>query len=240
MSALIEIQGLHFDYPDGVAALRDLSLSVESGERWGIVGGNGSGKSTLLHHVAGLYPSGGHLRIDGVTASRENLSSIRERVGFVFQAPEHQLFMPTLREDVSFGPMNLGVEPDEVTRRVDAALSRVGLLGKAERPPHHLSGGERRGAALATVLVLEPSILALDEPTNDLDPAGRREILTFLKEWQGTLLVATHDLELVLEVATHVAVLDAGTVAATGTPREILGDAKEMQRYRLEVPLSLR
>ncbi len=240
MSAALECRGLHYHYPDGTPALCGVDLTIGVGEHWGVAGSNGSGKSTLLHHFAGLHPAEEHLHALGREASKESLAWIRSRVGFLFQNPDDQLFLSTVEEDVAFGPLNLGLPPQEVERRVGSALRRMGLEGKRRRPPHRLSGGEKRAAALATVLALEPSILVLDEPTNDLDPLGRRHLIEFLKAWQGTLVAASHDLELLLEIAGHVAILEGGRVAAAGEPRLLFADAERMRAWSLEVPPSLR
>lgn len=239
MIPAIAVEHLHYRYPDGTPGLTDVTWTVAPGQRWGLVGANGCGKSTLLRHIAGLHACEDHLRIEGRPATRSALPWIRSRVGLVFQNPEHQLFLPTLREDVAFGPLNLGLGAEETARRVDATLAQLGLTALADRPPHHLSGGEKRAAALATVLALEPAILLLDEPTNDLDPAGRRQVIHFLRRWPHTLVVATHDLELILEVATDLAILDRGTLAVTGAPATLLADAALLERHRLEVPPSL-
>lgn len=239
MTDAIRVDRLHFAYPGGVQALDDASLTVRIGERWGLAGANGSGKSTLLHHCAGVYAADPHVTVLGRVASAENLPWIRSQVGLLFQRASDQLFLPTVREDVAFGPLNLGLARSDVERRVETALRQVGLADRADRAPHQLSGGEQRAAAFATILSLEPAVLALDEPTNDLDPAGRRSVIEFLNKWQGTILIASHDLEMLLEVTGQIAILSAGHVALTGASRAVLGDAASMARYRLEVPASL-
>ncbi|MFQ5653827.1 MAG: energy-coupling factor ABC transporter ATP-binding protein [Planctomycetota bacterium] len=240
MSAAIAIEHLHYRYADGTPALEDVCLTIAEGKRWGIAGANGSGKSTLLHHVAGVHSAEGHLKILGEGASRSRLPWIRARVGLLFQNPDDQLFLPSVREDVAFGPLNLGLSREEVERRVAEAIGRVGLTGLETRPPQRLSGGEKRAAALATILALEPRILALDEPTNDLDPRGRRRLIEFLRAWRGTLVIASHDLEMLLECCGSLAILHQGRVVATGEPQALLCDGELLERHHLEVPPSLR
>jgi len=237
---VIEARSLHYRYPDGTPALRSVDLEVRRGERWGVIGSNGSGKSTLLHHCAGVHPAPGHLWVLGIEATRAQLREIRRRVGFLFQDPDDQLFLPTVREDVAFGPRNAGLPEVEVGQRVERALARLELTHLADRPTHRLSGGEKQGVAIATVLALEPEILLLDEPTNDLDPGARRRLIGFLRDWGGTIMIATHDLEFLLETVDRVLLVDGGTSVVHGAVREILGDRERLERYQLEEPPSLR
>jgi len=236
----IEARSLHFHYPDGTPGLASVDLQVAPKERWGIAGANGSGKSTLLHHFAGVYAAEGHLSILGIEATKRGLAEIRRRVGFLFQDPEDQLFLPTVAEDVAFGPRQLGLSEPEVEKRVASALARLGIAGLAERPCHHLSGGEKQSAAIAGVLALEPEILVLDEPSNDLDAGARRRLIDFLRGWEGTLVIASHDLELLLESVDRLLLLDRGAVVAVGPPAEILRDRALLSRHGLEEPPSLR
>jgi len=238
--ALVEMEDVRYAYPGGPEALRGITLRVEEGERLALVGPNGAGKSTLLLALAGLVPARGAIRVGGIVLGRSTLREIRRRVGLVFQDPHDQLFMPTLAEDVAFGPSLMGLPRAEVERRVQEALAAVGLEGMGGRSPHRLSGGERRAAALATVLPLEPEVLALDEPTGELDPRSRRRVLGILGGLNRTLLVATHDLEMALELCGRAVLLEAGTVAAEGPPRALFSDAALMEAHGLEVPPSLR
>jgi len=238
----IEITGLTHRYPEGLpgaTALGDVSLQLRQGEGLGLVGPNGAGKTTLLAYAAGALISNA-VQIFGVPVTRRTAARVRQRVGLVFQQPDDQLFLPTVADDVAFGPLNLGLAPDEVQRRVDEALGAVGLDASFRpRQPHRLSGGERRAAALATVLAMRPDVLALDEPTNDLDPRARRALIHVLHRFP-TRLVASHDLELILELCERCVLLDAGRVVCTGPTRQLLADPQLMAAHGLEVPLSIR
>ncbi len=240
MSAALSLQRVEFTYPDGRVALKGIDLTVDPGERVAVLGPNGAGKTTLALHLNGiLRASHGVIEVAGLTLSDESLREIRRRVGLVFQDANDQLFMPTVREDVGFGPANLGLSGDELTTRVEEALTTVDGLEFADRPPHHLSGGEKRRAALATVLAMEPEILVFDEPSGGLDPAGRRELITTLEALPMTQLVVTHDLPLALELCPRSVVLDDGRVVADGPTRRILGDSELLSRHRLELPYGL-
>lgn len=236
----IELRGVTFTYPDGQPALQDVSLAIEEGEIVGLLGANGAGKSTLMLHLNGLLRGEGEVIIGGVRLDDATLAEIRARVGLVFQDPDDQLFMPTVREDVAFGPRNQGLSEAEVARRVEAALDVAGVASEADRPPHHLSLGQKRRAALATVLSMDCDVLALDEPTAGLDPRGRRELIGYLTTLPQTRIIATHDLELAAEICDRVAVLQEGRLEAWGEPGLLLRDEKLMERTGLEVPHSLR
>ncbi len=231
------IEGLAFAYPDGHQALFGVDLRVERGERVAVLGPNGAGKTTLVLHLNGLLSGGvGTVRVAGTTVEPETYRQVRRQVGIVFQDPDDQLFMPTVRDDVAFGPANAGVSGAELDRRVGAALESVGMAEFADRPPHHLSYGQRRRVALATVLVMEPEILVLDEPSSNLDPASRRELADVLRSLDVTVLMVTHDLPYALELCPRAVILSDGLVVADGPTREILGDAGLMARHRLELP----
>jgi energy-coupling factor transporter ATP-binding protein EcfA2 len=251
MTPAMEVRDLCFRYPDGTDALRGLSFTIAPGESVGVIGPNGAGKSTLLLHLNGLLPEHhagqrsshagpGAVWIDGMPIAPGNLPEIRRRVGLLFQDPNDQLFCPTVFEDVAFGPRQLGLPEQEVAGRVADALAKVGLSGFDRRPPHHLSGGEKRRACLAGVLACQPSILVLDEPTSSLDPKGRRELKELLAQIPLTKLIATHDLELVVELCPRVIVLDKGKIVAQGQTREILSDEPLMLQHGLERPHILR
>lgn len=237
---IIRVRTLHFRYPDGTPGLGSVDLDVERGARFGLMGPNGSGKSTLLHHIAGVYPAPGHLWVCGVEASRSGLAAIRRRVGFLFQDPDDQLFLPTVGEDLAFGLRAAGRSEPEIEAAVTATLGRLGIAHLVDRPTHRLSGGEKQGVALASALVGEPEILALDEPTNDLDPGARRRLLEFLRAWEGTVLVATHDLEFLLELGVEAVILDGGAIVARAPAEELLSDRPLLERHGLEEPASLR
>jgi len=232
----VEIRGLSYTYPDGCEALRETDLSVAVGESLGLMGPNGAGKSTLLLHLNGVLPAEGRVLIQGLPVTDRNLGEIRRLVGMVFQDPDDQLFMPRLLDDVAFGPLNLGWDEQTVCERSRQALELVGLSAQAERPPHHLSLGQKKRAALATVLVMEPEILVLDEATSGLDPRGRREIIQFLGGLTCTKIIATHDVDLVQDLCDRVAVMDEGRIVALGAAEDILTDAELLFAHGLEQP----
>lgn len=233
----VEVGDLVFSYPDGREALRGVSLRMEAGERVALLGPNGAGKTTLALHLNGIYrPAAGWVRIGGLPVAEPNLGEIRRRVGMVFQDPNDQLFMPTVAQDVAFGPANLGVSGPELEERVADALRAVDASHAASRPPHHLSGGERRRAALATALAMRPDLLVLDEPASGLDPAGRRELINTLAGLEMTLLVITHDLPLAWEMCERSILLDEGRVMADLPTAELLADEPLLARHRLEPP----
>ncbi len=244
MNAAIEIINLKYRYHDGTEALRGVSFGVAPGECVALIGPNGSGKSTLLLHLNGILPekiSGdGAVKIFGESVAAKNLETIRRQVGLVFQDPDDQLFCSTVREDVAFGPQQLGLSDDEMAVRVEKVLAQVGLAGFGHRATHHLSHGEKRRACLAGVLACEPAILVLDEPTSDLDPRGRREFKTLLRQIPATKLIATHDLELVVELCSRAIVLDHGLVVADGLVTDLLNDEELMLAHGLERPHILR
>ncbi|MGW1276260.1 energy-coupling factor ABC transporter ATP-binding protein [Streptomyces tsukubensis] len=233
----LHISGLAYAYPDGHQALFGVDLTVGRGERVALLGPNGAGKTTLVLHLNGILGGGaGTVAVGGLPVERGRLAEIRRRVGIVFQDPDDQLFMPTVREDVAFGPANAGVRGPELERRVTAALERVGMAAHAERPPHHLSFGQRRRVAVATVLVMEPEILVLDEPSSNLDPASRRELAGLLRSLDVTVLMVTHDLPYALELCPRAVVLGDGVIAADGPTRELLADGVLLRAHRLELP----
>jgi cobalt/nickel transport system ATP-binding protein len=230
-----------FAYPDGTAALRGVSFRITHGESVAIVGANGAGKSTLLQHLNGyLMPTRGEVRIGDVPLTPQTAAAIRRTVGVVFQDPDDQLFMSTVFEDVAFGPLNLGLPPDEVERHTLAALERVGMAHLRERPPYKLSAGEKRAVAIATVLALTPDILVMDEPSSNLDPRGRRRLIDLLRTFEHTKIVASHDLELVVEVCPRTIVLDGGLIVADGPTEHLLSDEPLMLAHGLERPHILR
>ncbi|HSA48804.1 MAG TPA: ABC transporter ATP-binding protein [Yinghuangia sp.] len=237
----LDVAGLAFAYPDGHQALFGVDLRIARGERVALLGPNGAGKTTLVLHLNGILSADtgtgqGVVRVAGLEVAKPNLREIRRRVGIVFQDPDDQLFMPTVREDVAFGPANLGMRGPELDERVGEALDAVGMREFADRPPHHLSFGQRRRVAVATVLAMRPEILVLDEPSSNLDPASRRELAEILGGLDVTVLMVTHDLPFALELCPRALVLSGGVIAADGPTRELLGDAALMQAHRLELP----
>lgn len=231
------VDGLAYSYPDGHQALFGVNLRLDKGERVALLGPNGAGKTTLVMHLNGLLDAGiGDVSIAGLPVDKEHLREIRRRVGVVFQDPDDQLFMPTVRDDVAFGPANMGLSGDELNARVDHALELVEMSEFADRPPHHLSFGQRRRVAVATVLAMQPEILVLDEPSSNLDPASRRELADILKDLDITMLMVTHDLPYALELCPRSVVLSGGVIVADGPTREILLDEDLMKANRLELP----
>jgi cobalt/nickel transport system ATP-binding protein len=237
----IAVHNLSYRYPRGAVALDSVSLAVEMGESVGIVGPNGAGKTTLFLCLSGvLAVPPGTISVGGLDPGRaEDRQKLPARVGMIFQNPEDQLFSASVADDVAFGPLNLGLPPEEVRQRVDAALASMGLTGLGERVPLHLSGGEKRRAALAGVLAMRPEILLLDEPSMFLDPRGRREFIGLVNELKITKLIASHDLEMILQTCRRAVVLDGGRLIADGPMREVLADRDVMDKHGLEVPHSL-
>jgi len=231
------VEDLAYAYPDGHQALYGVDLRLEPGERVALLGPNGAGKTTLVLHLNGILRGGrGRVAVGGLPVGDRTLQEVRRRVGIVFQDPDDQLFMPTVGEDVAFGPRNLGLPESEVTRRVAAALAAVDMADAVDRPPHHLSFGQRRRVAVATVLSMQPEVLVLDEPSSNLDPAGRRELAEVLEGLPITLLMVTHDLPYALQLCPRSVVLDRGMVVADGPTRELLADPALLAAHRLELP----
>ena len=234
---VLHVHDLRFSYPDGRSALNGVTMHVDPGEKVALVGPNGAGKSTLMLHFNGiLKATSGRIRVDGMDVVKENLGAIRAKVGLVFQNPDDQLFSTTVYEDVAFGPLHMGYPEAEVRSRVQRALQTVGIADFAPRMPHHLSVGERKRVAVATVLAMDPSILVLDEPTAGLDPRGRRSLITLLRELEATMLVSTHDMLLVSELFERTVVLDGGLVVADGPTQQIMSDAAFLETHGLEAP----
>jgi energy-coupling factor transporter ATP-binding protein EcfA2 len=243
MSLALEVKDLRFRYVDGKEALRGINFSVRKGECLGVIGPNGAGKSTILLHLNGLLPEKftdpPSVFVLGKPVSEETIFSIHRKVGLLFQDPDDQLFCPTVFEDVAFGPRQYGLDESEVRALVEVSLRRVGLTGFDNRSPHHLSGGEKQRVCLAGVLACQPEILVLDEPTSDLDPRGKRELKALLKTLTATQVIASHDLELVLELCSRTIVLDEGVIVADGPTAEILANESLMLAHGLEKPHSL-
>lgn len=237
MSAAIQIDDLHYTYPDGHVALGGVDLNIAAGERVAILGPNGAGKTTLMLHLNGvLSATTGTVEISGTPVCRKSLREIRRRVGLVFQDPDDQLFMPTVAQDVAFGPANFGVRGDELAARVREALDIVSLTEHADRSPAHLSGGQRRRAALATVLACEPEILVFDEPSANLDPVARRELAETLLKIDATMLIVTHDLPYAAQLCDRAVIMDHGVVVADDAIGAVLSDAELLAAHRLELP----
>jgi cobalt transport protein ATP-binding subunit len=237
VNPIIQIENLSFVYPDGHSALEDICLEIRPGEKVAAVGPNGAGKSTLLLHLNGILHGQGKVLVAGIQVDRKNVRIVRALVGLIFQDPDDQLFSTTVFEDVAFGPLHMGLGADEVRERVSKALAAVGMIEHRERMPYHLSLGERKRVAIATVLAMEPQILVLDEPSAGLDPRTRRNLIDLLRTLPQTMLVASHDMRLVWELCPRTVILDGGRVVADGTTAELLQDAALMERHGLETPL---
>ena len=236
----LEISGLAYAYPDGNQALFGVNLSINQGERVALLGPNGAGKTTLVLHLNGIIPTmQGQVRVAGEVVDSKNaesIKSIRHKVGIVFQDPDDQLFMPTVGQDVAFGPYNAGLRGLELERAVKEALELVGMSEFIDRPPHHLSFGQRRRVAVATVLAMKPEILVMDEPSSNLDPAARRELAEIITSLNITLLMVTHDLPFAYELCQRAVILSAGVVAADDEFSRVLSNKQLLTANRLELP----
>ena len=236
MTTALQVQDLHFSYHDGHAALRGVSFQICEGDKVALVGPNGAGKSTLMLHLNGILTGQGDVNVGGKRLTRENLPGIRSMVGLVFQNPDDQLFSPTVFEDVAFGPLHMGLPMQEVEARVHSALEAVRMTGFRDRLSHHLSVGEKKRIAIATVLSMDPQILVLDEPSAGLDPRARRTLINLLRELPITMLVSTHDIRLVQELFPRTIVMDEGTIVADGRTNDILDDEALLTAHGLEKP----
>lgn len=238
---LLEFIDVSYTYPDGTAALRGVGLAIAAGERVALLGPNGAGKSTLMLHANGvLRATSGQVRVAGIPITDATVRHARQRVGLVFQDPDDQLFMTSVFDDVAFGPQMSGLSPHEVEHRVHEALHAVGLADLASKSSHRLSFGQKKRAALATVLSMRPDVLVLDEPTSNLDPRSRRQMVELLRSLDATLVIATHDMDLAWTLAGRAIVLDGGRVVADGPAHEVLQDAALMEAHGLEVPHAAR
>ena len=232
----VKIVNYSYHYPDGTVALKNISLTIRHGERVVIIGPNGAGKSSLLLGMAGFAQGEGQIWVDGVEVGKKTLKTIRRVIGCCLENPDDQLFMPTLRDDVGFGPLSMGLSAEQIQERVDQALSAVGLLAQADRPPHHLSAGQKRVAALATVLSMDPKILTFDEPDRSLDPRQRNALLELLTGLKQTLIIATCNMKFAYAIADRVILIDGGRTVADGTPDGIMLDPMLMVNHGLELP----
>ena len=236
MTNILAVHDLHFSYHDHHAALRGVSFTLCEGDKVALVGPNGAGKSTLMLHLNGILTGRGDVLVGGARLTRDNLPAARAMVGLVFQNPDDQLFSPTVFEDVAFGPLHMGLPRAEVTARVEAALNAVRMSNYRDRLSHHLSVGEKKRIAIATVLSMNPQILVLDEPSAGLDPRARRTLINLLRELPITMLVSTHDMKLVEELFPRTIVMDEGLIVADGKTKDILADVKLLEAHGLEQP----
>jgi len=238
---MVEFKNVSFRYPDGTEALKGIHFRITHGESVGVIGANGAGKSTLLQHMNGcLMPTSGSVTIGDLLLTRKTRREIRRKVGIVFENPDDQLFMPTVFDDIAFGPLNLGMDETHVRERVHEALSMVHGLDLRDKPPHHLSAGQKRAVAIAAVMAMEPDILAMDEPAANLDPRSRRLLITLLKTFSHSKIIASHDLDLILDVCERCIVIKDGKVVADGRSAEILTNRWLLEENNLELPLSLQ
>ena len=237
----LQFDDVHYAYPDGCEALKGISFRIDHGEHVALVGTNGAGKSTLLLHTNGLLlPDRGRISVGGIAITRKTLPRIRQTVGLVFQEPDNQLFMPTVEEDVAFGPANMGLTREEIAQRVTQALEAVGAESLRHASPHRLSGGQKKSVSIATVLSMEPSILVMDEPTSNLDPHARRQIIELLSRFDHTMLVATHDMDMIPELCPRTIVMKDGRIVADGRTIQIFGDRTLVAACGLEPPCRMR
>jgi cobalt/nickel transport system ATP-binding protein len=238
---IVEFKNVFFRYPDGTEALKGVNFRITHGESVGVVGANGAGKSTLLQHMNGyLMPTSGTVTIGDLTLTGKTKREIRKKVGIVFQNPDDQLFMPTVFDDVAFGPLNLGMDEASVRERVRKALGMVNSLDLQDKPPHHLSSGQKSAVAIASVMAMEPDILAMDEPAANLDPRSRRSLISLLKTFKHSKIIASHDLDLILDVCERCIVIGGGAVVADGPSAEILSNKAFLEENNLELPLSFQ
>jgi cobalt/nickel transport system ATP-binding protein len=238
---IVEFKNVFFRYPDGTEALNGVNFRITHGESVGVVGANGAGKSTLLQHMNGyLMPTSGTVTIGDLIITEKTKREIRKKVGIVFQNPDDQLFMPTVFDDVAFGPLNLGLDEAAVRERVRKALGMVNSLDLRDKPPHHLSAGQKSSVAIASVMAMEPDILAMDEPAANLDPRSRRSLITLLKTFKHSKIIASHDLDLILDVCQRCIVIGGGAVVADGPSAEILSNKAFLEENNLELPLSFQ
>jgi len=238
---IVEAKDLYFTYHDGTPAIRGVNFRITHGESVAVVGANGAGKSTLLHHLNGsIVPQRGEVRIGDFPVTKERLKEVRRTVGMIFQNPDDQLFMPTVFDDVAFGPLNCGLPHDEIEIRVDEALAKVGALNLKNRSSTRLSAGEKRAVSIASVLAVSPDILVLDEPNSDLDPRARRRLIELLKTFNHTKIIATHDLDMVLDLCPRTIILAEGKILADGNSLDIFMDEALLKKSNLEKPLRMQ
>jgi len=238
---LIIAEKVSFFYPDGTRALDNLSMTIRSNESTGIVGANGAGKSTLVNHLNGyLLPHDGKITIGGLEVNKKNIETIHQQVGLLFQNPDDQLFTARLYDDVLFGPLNLGMKREYVDRAAEQLLRKFGLWELRDKPPSHLSQGQKRFAAFASVLIMQPTVLVMDEPTSDLDPRNRRKLINFVNTLQSTKIIVSHDLDFIWDTCNRVSIMAEGKITAHGTTKEILSNQELLEANGLELPLRLQ
>ena len=236
---MIEFRNVTFSYGEA-PVVENLSFSIKKGETVGLIGANGAGKSTIMKLMLGLITGSGEIKVDGLPMNRENLAGIRKKIGFVLQDSDNQMFMPTVYEDMIFGPRNYGLSKEETDRRVDAVLAQLGLQDLKHRHNHKISGGEKRMAAIATILAMEPEMILMDEPSTALDPVNRRTVINTINRLPQTKLIASHDLDMILDTCQRVILLSHGAIAADGDAETILRDKELLEANRMELPFCLQ
>ena len=236
---MIEFQNVSFSYGDN-PVVENLSFSIKKGETVGLIGANGAGKSTIMKLMLGLLSGSGEIQVDGLPVCRDNLAEIRKKIGFVLQDSDNQMFMPTVYEDMIFGPRNYGLSKEETEKRVDTVLTQLGLQNLKHRHNHKISGGEKRMAAIATILAMEPEMILMDEPSTALDPVNRRTVINTINRLPQTKLIASHDLDMILDTCQRVILLSHGTIVADGDAETILRDKALLEANRMELPFCLQ
>ena len=239
MREMIEFQHVSFAYEKERPVLRDLSFKIEKGESVGLIGANGAGKSTLMKLLLGLLQGEGRIFVDGTPVEKSSLAEVRRKLGFVLQNSDNQMFMPTVYEDMIFGPLNYGLSREEAERRVDAVLERLGLQELKHRHNHRISGGEKRMAAIATVLAMDPEVILMDEPSSALDPCNRRVVINTIRTLPQTKLIASHDLDMILDTCDRVLLMSGGVLVADGPAQTLLRDRALLEAHRMELPFRL-
>ena len=237
---MIEFQNVSFSYDSGHPVVENLSFSIRKGETVGLIGANGAGKSTIMKLLLGLVTGEGRITVDGLTLNKQNIPVIRKKIGFVLQDSDNQMFMPTVYEDMIFGPRNYGLSKEETERRVDDVLNLLGLQALKYRHNHKISGGEKRMAAIATILAMEPEVIVMDEPSTALDPVNRRMVINTIRQLPQTMLIASHDLDMILDTCQRVILLSQGTIAADDDAERILRNRELLESNRMELPLCLQ
>ena len=236
---MIEFRNVTFSYGEA-PVVENLSFSIKKGETVGLIGANGAGKSTIMKLMLGLITGSGEIKVDGLPMNKENLGEIRKKIGFVLQDSDNQMFMPTVYEDMIFGPRNYGLSKEETDRRVDAVLAQLGLQSLKHRYNHKISGGEKRMAAIATILAMEPEMIVMDEPSTALDPVNRRRVISTINSRKETKLIASHDLDMILDTCQRVILLNHGRIVADGEAETILRDQALLEANRMELPFCLQ
>ncbi|MBQ2086283.1 MAG: ABC transporter ATP-binding protein [Oscillospiraceae bacterium] len=236
---MLRFDNVTFSYPGSAPALEGVTFEVNDGEKVGLIGANGAGKSTLMKCVPGLLEASGMITVGGLAVNRENLAEIRRKVGYVLQDPDSQMFMPKVIDDMIFGPVNYGLSREEAEAQADRVLEELGMTRLRDRYNHRISGGEKRMAAIATVLAMGPDIMLMDEPSSSLDPRNRRALINTIKRLDRTMLIASHDLDMILDICSRVILLDGGKLIADGKAADILRDRELLEAHSLELPLSL-